>query len=158
MEVAESSVEHLLHYALPISPGNCLFFSPTHFLFLSDTNTCKHTCLCVQHAYSPYVNGNPGNLLASPSGTFDDHSRILWQWSHRSPVQSSRPLVSSMCSVYMNQFRAHSYSHSCFQFVIMYTHYNPLFCRNPATCVFSLLLSDAPFTDRAVFSIQGQTH
>lgn len=27
---------------------------------------------------------------------------------------------------------------------------------NPASCVFSLLLSDAPFTDRAVFSIQGQ--
>lgn len=30
------------------------------------------------------------------------------------------------------------------------------YAENAATCVFSLLLSDAPFTDRAVFSIQGQ--
>lgn len=35
-------------------------------------------------------------------------------------------------------------------------HHNHTFCRNPATCVISLLLSEATFTDRAVFSIQGQ--
>lgn len=115
MEVVQSSWGPLLHCALPCSPGNCLFFSPTHFLFLSHTDTCKHTCLCVHHNYSPYVNGNPGNLLTSPSGTFDHHSLILRRWSpvsHLSPVHSFIcPLVSSMCSVHLNQFRAHSYSH-----------------------------------------------
>lgn len=34
--------------------------------------------------------------------------------------------------------------------------HNPLFYRKPATCVFSLLLSDTPFTDRVFFSIQGR--
>lgn len=131
-----------------------LFLSYTH------THTCEHTCLCVHHAYSLHVNGNPGNILTSPPGTFDDHSQKLRPWSHLfhlPPVHSSRPLMSSMCSVYLNQFRAHSLQPQLlFQSVIMYTHHNPLFCRNPTTCVFSLLLSDAPFTDRAVFSIQGQ--
>lgn len=55
-----------------------LLFSYTFSLFsLSYTNTCEHTCLYVNHAYSLHVNGNPGKLLTSPSGTFDDHSLIL---------------------------------------------------------------------------------
>lgn len=54
-----------------------------------------------------------------------------------------------MCSVHLDQYRAHSYSHSC----CSKSSYHALII---ATCVFSLLLSDAPFTDRAVFSIQGQ--
>lgn len=165
MEVVEAPLGLLLHSALQCSPGiSFFFFSYTFSLFLLHTHTQtrarEHTCLCVHHAYSLHVNGNPGNILTSPPGTFDDHSQKLRPWSHLfhlPPVHSSRPLVFSMCSVYLNQFRAHSLQPQLlFQFVITYTHHKPLFCRNPATCVFSLLLSDAPFTDRAVFSIQGQ--
>lgn len=54
-----------------------LFFTYTFSLSsFSHTTTREHTCLCVQHAYSLHVNGNPGNLLTSPSGTFDDHSLL----------------------------------------------------------------------------------
>lgn len=57
-----------------------LFFSYTFSPFsLSYTDTRELTCLCVHHAYSLHLNGNPGNLLTSPSGTFDDHSLILRQ-------------------------------------------------------------------------------
>lgn len=150
----------LLHCTLPCSPGisfSFFFFSPTHIRFLSYTNTCKHTCLCVHYAYSLLVNCNPGNLLTSPP---DDHSLILRRWfrlSHLSPVHSSRPLLSSICSLHLNQFRAHSYSHSCSCSSSSRTLIITLFsAENPATCVFSLLLSHTPFTDRAVFSIQGK--
>lgn len=102
-----------------------------------------------------FTSCNPGNLLTLPSALL----RITQRWSHLSnlsPVHSSRPLVSSVfCSsepIQSTKLQAQLF----YQFVIMCTHHNPLFCRNPATCVFSLLLWDAPFTDRAVFSIQGQ--
>ena len=152
----------LLHCALPCSPGISLFHLHTFsclYLFLSLSD--ERTCLCVQHAYSLHVNGNPGNLLTSPSRHFwwslmSIAAVIPSHLSHLFPAHPSRPLVSFMCSAHLNQFRAHTCSQFLFQSAIMYTHHNPLLCRNPANCVLSLLLSDAPFTDRAVFSIQGQ--
>lgn len=103
-------------------------------------------------------------MLMVTQGTSSRRHPALLTITHkncgRDPIYSISPLFIHpvpLCSVYLNQFRAHSLQPQLlFQFVITYTHHNPLFCRNPATCVFSLLLSDAPFTDRAVFSIQGQ--
>lgn len=46
------------------------------FLYLSYANTREHACFIVQHAYSLHVNGNPGNLLTSPSDTVVDHSYV----------------------------------------------------------------------------------
>lgn len=82
-EVIEAPVP-LLYCTLPCSPG-IFFFSLIHICFLSYTITCEHTCLCVHHAISLHVNGNPGNLLTSPS---DDHSLI----SRRDSVYPISPL------------------------------------------------------------------
>lgn len=158
MEVVGAPSGPLLHCASPMQPRDFSFSSYTFspFLFLSSTNTREHTCLRVHHhAYSLHVNGNPGNLLTSPSGTFDRSLTNICGgdpiYPISSPAHPSRPLVSSYVFCSSEPIRS-TWPQLLFQFVII----NPLFCRNPATCVFSLLLSDAPFTDRAVFSIQGQ--
>lgn len=86
------------------------------------------------------------------------HSLMLRRWSHPSHLSPVRPVpLWPLHFGHLNQFRAHCYRHGCsFNLSSVDTHYKPFFYRNPATCVFSLWLSDAPFTDRAVFSIQGQ--
>jgi len=114
MEVVEDCWDLSSTAPSHVAQGFFSSFSPPHFLFsfLSYTNACEHTCLCVHHAYSLHVNGNPPHA-------------IRHVWRSRPYIATVTPPIQSLplfihpvplcplCSVHLNQFGAQSYSHSC---------------------------------------------
>lgn len=60
------------------------------------------------------------------------------------------------CLPYVLFIRAHDCSHNSFSSSTCILIMTLFPAENPATCVFFLLISDTPFTDGVVFSIQGQ--
>lgn len=109
---------------LPMQPRD-FSFSPAHFLIsCSLPQTCEHTCLCVDHANSLHVNGNPGNLLTVSSALTNVAPVIA---SIPSVPCSTRPFVTSAFWSSEPIQSTQLQTQLLFQFVIVDTHYKPFF-------------------------------